>query len=378
MNNSSHNYLVESNSQFFRDKLNNNNSLNASNSLLTNSRSNNLNNTSKQNQNNNNKALKKEDNDDYQENIKDLLLNKSKKTFVLLIKVHIIIILLLFILIIFLSVYKIVYSFKRINKLNHFFSDFYVITNRYSLLYYFFNTLRTLLIYPEGDKKKTLESILEVVETFYEQQNKLFQEILSQNINTYQEIIKLFNILMLTKNNSTEIIKENICSGNSACLNYLSTNQSIFSSGVDFAYRACIKDLQNIYMDYKKLKDKTDINMLNLTVINSPGSHFSHIGLALSNMFLYVKEKIFESFEVDVENFNNSYDQKMSLLNIISIFISIVAFLYVIVIMLFTIWNFTEPIKKACYRINCSFYFIKKYSLTSFRKSDSNIEKYNY
>ena len=298
-------------------------------------------------------------------------MNKSKKTIILIIKAHILIILILFLLILFLSIYKIIYSFKRINTLDHFFSDFYVITNRYSILYYFHNTLRTLLIFPDDNKKKVFESILEAIEIFYEQQNKLFNDILSNNINTYKEVIKLFNILMLTKNNTTEIIKDKICSDKQECLNYLSTNQSIFGSGVDFAYRSCINDVKNIYLDYKNLKNKMDIKIINSTLINNEDSRFSLIGLALSNMFLYVKEKIYINFEIDVDNFNESYNKKMNLLNIISIIISILAFLTVIIVMFISIWKFTEPIKRACYRINCSFYFIKKYSLTNFRKSES-------
>ena len=366
MNNSSHNYLVESNSKFFKDKLNNN-SINASNSFLTNSQSSNQNNISKQNINNN--TLKKAS--DEQENIKDLLFNKSRKNIVLLIKIYMLMILILFLLIIFLSVYKIVYSFKRINTLDHFFSDFYVITNRYSILYYFHNTLRTLLIFPNDNRKKVFESNLEAIEIFYEQQNKLFYEILSNNFNTYEQVIKLFNILMLSKNNITEILKDKICSDQLSCSNYLSTNQSIFGSGVDFAYRSCINDLKNIYFDYKQLKNKNDIKIINSTLINNEDSRFSLIGSALSNMFLYVKEKIYTNFEIDVDNFNESYNKIMNLLNIISIIITILAFLAVIIVMFISIWRYTEPIKRACYRINCSFYFIKKYSLTNFRKSES-------
>ena len=369
INNSSHNYLVDSNSnsQFFKDKLNSN-SINASNSFLENSNSNSINNKSEQNKNK--VIIKKEENE---ENMQDLLLNRSNKTFVLIIKYCIIAMLLIIILIFGLITYKIQYTIQFNNNFNRFFSDFTVINNRYSFIYYFFNTLRTLIIFPEDNRKKQLEFVLRLVDVYYTDQNQKFINILSSNKNTYKEIIKFFSILMESKNNSTEIIKDKICSDKPSCLNYLDTKQNIFDSGVDFAHKTCINNIKNIYLDYTKLNNKKDINLINSTIINSEGSEFSLIGLSLSNVFLYIKEITYDYFAIDVRNFNQQNSYKMNMLNIISIIFALLTFFYVIIFMFISIWRFTQPIKEASYRINCSFYYIKKYSLTAYRKIESII-----
>ena len=367
-NNSSHNYLLEQKSQFFRDKLNNN-SINASNELLTNNINNSSSNNSKQNIKDNN--LQKDDNDKDKEKILDIIINKSNKPTILLIKVYSFTMVIFVLIISVFSIYKVIYTIKFNHKFNSFFSDFSIITNRYSIVYYYFNTLRTLLIFPEGERKKRFEDIMENMNEFYEDQNNKFLNVLSSNMGTYKEIIKLFNILTESKNNSTKIIKENICLNNTPCLNYLDTPQSIFGSGVDLGYKTSITDMNNIFSDYKKIKNHNDINLINSTLINTQTSEFSLIGLSLSNMIYYVIERIFDCFKIDVTNFNQSYENNTNILNIISIVFSIINLLYVTIFIFLSISKYIRPIKESSYRINCSFNFIKMYSLTNYIKNDS-------
>ena len=102
-NNSSHNYLVESISQF--DKLNNR-SLNSSKDILTDNNKN-----KKENLNISNKNIKKEGFEN-QKNYRDLILNKSNSGVVLLIKIYLIFMLLLFLAI----VAFIIYNSAKLNK----------------------------------------------------------------------------------------------------------------------------------------------------------------------------------------------------------------------------------------------------------------------
>ena len=370
-NNSSHNYLVESNSQFFKEKLNNN-SINASNELLTN----NINNSSSlyySKKNIKGNQLPKDENEEDKEKIEDIILNKSNKPIILLIKVYSIVMVILFLIISAFSIYKVIFTIKFNNKFDSFFSDFTIITNRYSIVYYYFNTIRTLLIFPEGEKKKQLKEIMENMNQYYVDQNNKFLNVLSSNMGTYKEIIKLFNLLTESRNNSTQIIKDNICSNFTPCLNYLDSKQSIFGSGVDLGYKTSITDMNNIYLDYKNIKDQKDIKLINSTIINSPTSEFILIGLSLSNMIYYVQEKIFDSFKIDVVNFNKSYENNTNILNIISIFFSIFNFLFVIICIFLTINNYSEPIKESSFRINCSFNFIKIYNLNNLIKNDNTL-----
>ena len=367
-NNSSNNILMESNSHFFRDKLNNN-SINGSKDLLVDSINNSSTNYSKQNikDKDNDSQLEKEKED--RDRIKDIILHKSNKATIFLIKVYVIIMIILTVIIIIFSIYKIIYTTNFNNKFKTFFSDFSIITNRYSFLFNYFNLFRTILIFPQNDRKIFLENTMEEMDNYFEEQNKKFLNVLSTNMDSYKEIIKLVNILTETKNNSIDLIKENICINYTSCLKYLNSPNSIFDSGVDFAYKTCVKDINNLYLNYKSLKNKTNITLINSTIINTEGSEFTLIELSLSNMFFYIEEKIFEYFGMDAENFNDSYDKISKILNIISIIISIFNFLFVIIIIFLTVSNYSKPIKDATYRIKVSYNFIKTYSLNNYMKS---------
>ena len=348
----------------FKDKLNNN-SINASKDLLV---SNNSSNYSKQNIENNHNTLAK-DEIEKNDNFRELILNKSNKSYIFIIKFYIIIFMILFLAIIIFSIFKIQYTINFNKKYENFFIDFTSITNRYSLLYYYFNILRTLLLFPEGDYKMKFEKIMDTIDEVYAKESKNFTEVFSKDTSTYPETMNFFNLVMESKNNLTYKIMENICNDEEDCYNYLESIYNIFDSGIDFAYKTCINNMKNIYLDYQKLKNKTNITEINSTLINSKNSNFGKIGLALCHVFFYVQETIFDCFDLDVTNLEKSYNNKMSLFNIITIIFSIFIFLFVIIFMFITIWKYTSSIKDSTYRINCSFYYIKKYSLTTYRHS---------
>jgi hypothetical protein len=347
----------------FKEKLNNN-SFNGSKDFSANDLSSNHSNIKDKNS-----II--EEKSEGQEKINDILLNESNKPIIFLIKIYIFVMVIMILVITIFSIYKILYTINFNMKFNTFFSDFSIITNRYSILYNYCNVFRTLLIFPESEKKYKLINIMENMNDNYEKQNNLFINVLSSNMNTYKEIIKLFSILTESKNNSTRTIKENICINNPTCLAYLNSPFNIFGSGVDFAYKICITNLHNLFLDYQKLNNFTDIVKINSTIINTQNSEFTLIGLSLSNMFFYVQEKIYECFSVDVNNFNESFNKNISILNIISIIFSIFNFLFVIIFIFLTISQYAKPIKESSYRINCSFSFIKMYSLSNFRKKQS-------
>ena len=177
-------------------------------------------------------------------------------------------------------------------------------------------------------------------------------------INNYNEIGKLYYILIESQNNSTALIRNKICIKNEKGI----TQHNIVDSGIDFGYKTSITLIGNIYLDYKIIDDKKNLTKIKLFVINSEKSQFNDIGISLSNIFLIVKEKTFEYFFVDVDNFRNEYNKKIFNLNIYSFVISfaILAFTFYI---LTTISGYIRIIKEASCRINSSFFYIKNYIL---------------
>ena len=376
-NNSSNNYLVDSWSNFFKNNLNDNK--NMKNEIISNNNSN-SNNFSSQNMMNstnniNNKSInlkknnsfKKEENEEIerQKQYKDIILNKSNKNTILIIKIFYFIIGILIFLIIGFNFCKIIIISSFSSTYKYLFKDFDILTNRYTMLFYYFNILRTLFIFPEDERKKKLVESMDNMTKTYEEENEKFGDVLLNGLNNYNQIKKLFNVLTDTRNNLTDYIKEKICLDIEGCRKYLDSEFNIFSSGIDFGLKTCMTQIGNIYTDYKNLPNKTNIRDINDSLIHNPHFKFIKIGNSINNMFIYVKEKIFNYFRRDLTSFNNYYCEKITLLNVISIIGSILIFLFVIIIFFVSISRFNEPIKDSTYRINLSLYYIKKYSLTN-------------
>jgi hypothetical protein len=377
LNNSSHNYLFQGNSQFLKEKLNNNSSMNDNNDILSNKNDTSSNkkfksfstikNRIKQNRIFNNviENYNKENEIEDHENFQYLMLNKANRASVLMIKIYSIIILFFALLILSFIIYKFYYAYKFHNKFNRFFNDLSTLTERYMMIYYYFNNLRTLLVFPLGEKKNMIEKVMENMSKDFETQTYKFNNMLSKNMEDYKEINKLFYIIKESKNNSTNLIKEAICLKEEHCINYMESEYNIFDSGIEFAFKSCITETNNIFMDYKKLINKTNIQDINSTLIISINSQFNNIAISLKNFYIYIQQRIFSSFEADQISFNRIYLNYINLLNLCSIIYSIFIFLFVIIYIFISISKFTNPIKDSTYRINCSFYYIKKYTLSN-------------
>ena len=148
---------------------------------------------------------------------------------------------------------------------------------------------------------------MEGLEDYYEEEDTKFLKILSNGIDTYTEILDLFNLLTQSKEGLEEQTKEKVCGTIAGCNDYIGYDLNIFTSGIDFGFKSCLKDLTNIYLGYQKLKNKTDAHEVNTTIINSKQSPFVFIGVGLGSCIMYVINKIFELFKIDVTNFNESF-----------------------------------------------------------------------
>jgi hypothetical protein len=334
LNNTSLDYLMDINSNILKEKLNKDN-INANNIKIN--------------------IIENKDKEAFQK----IMFNKFNKIVVFKIKAYSLIIVLSIALIIIYSTYKINSSliFKYI--FTDFFTDFSTITNRYNMLYYYFNIFRTLILFPISDKKQKLENVMEQMEIYYTEENNKFLKIISLNKKNYYETKLLFDLLTNGMNNSTEKIKKEICIDNSDCINYLDSIYNIFDSGVDFAFKMSISSINNIYMDYKKIINKTDIKKINSTLMKLD---FMNIDYSLSSIFFIIQERVYDTFDNDRIKYIEVYLQRVIALNIISIIISIISFI-ILFLVFNSIHNYIKPIKNSIHRINASIYYIKRYTL---------------
>ena len=124
-------------------------------------------------------------------------------------------------------------------------------------------------------------------------------------------------------------------------------------------------------MDYQSLKNKTSIEEIKNTITDDKFYEFKRMRKSFTNVFYYLKLKIFTDFKTEAVSFGHRYKNIVLALNIISLIISILILLFVIIFIFITVTNYSQPIKDSTYRINHSFFYIKNFSLTKTRKRDS-------
>jgi len=384
MDNSSHDYLVEPDSNFLKDKLNNNNNIinennmnNGNNNIFDNPKNNMsnqllVNNNNNLNKNNNPRKTNKNDINDLNETIQDIIINKSKNSRTFIFKVYLIIIVFIILAILIFIIFKINITFNYKASLNGYFTDFTTLTNRYSLLFYYFNLLRTTIIFPLGKRKEYMENINNDMRKAYEKENQEFYEFNKNNMKNYAETKKLNEILNY-KTNASSLLNKTICNNDYYCYSYLTIPDIYddFNSGADFIYKLFMNQINNIFMDYLKLFNKANYFEIRMRLIANYYNQIGFISQSINIIFENIQQCIFDKFLIDQNNFKNIFNIGITLLNLISMIISILAFLFVNVVIFLTISNFIEPIKDSIYRVNCSFFYIKKYSLNYFRKNES-------
>ena len=367
-NNSSYNYLLKSNtnSRFFKNNLNSisigsiadsfsesNNNINDSNKRII-SVSKDKNKTDKLNNNE----------FDLKENIQDTLLNKSNKSIIFIIKKDIIIMIIITFIIIIYSLYKININENYIQQSNNFYDDFKIVSTKYSYLYYYFITLKSLLIYHENSDR--WKAALYIMENYYKDINELDKEynvIFKHKPAGYKYVSQLLKLLEYNKNDSSEYIKNIICSNITSCQTYLQSEDNIFSSGIENGFITCFTFMNNIILDYKKINNKTNVDAIIESITGPELYEFRRLRKAFSNIFFYVQEMIYSSFEIDQDSFRNQFRINMNLLNILSFLFSILISLFTFFYIFIGIRNFTKPIKDSTLRISLSFYYIKKYNI---------------
>ena len=361
---------VESFSAFFKNKLNKN--VDASNELLKKS-ANNSNYFSNHNLMSSKNSLsekttsltdslKNNEKEDL-ENFQEILINKSNKSTIVAIKIFSIVIFIVIFALVSFNIYKFKLVLDFNSSYNNYFIEFDALTVKFSFLFYHLNNFRTLLLFPIDKRKIELENNMEHINEDFENINSKYLNILSSNTNKYNEIKTVIDILKGGKDVSMDKLGNYFCFNIPNCIKYLNSEYNIFQSGIEFALKTCVTQLSNYYMDYKKLSNKTDINLIKSEIINSPHYKIIYIENSVNSMFNLIREKIFSLFQTDEINFNQSFSIKITLLNIISIVATFIIFFFVNFYVFISISKFTEPIKDSTLRINCSFYYIKKFSI---------------
>ena len=137
------------------------------------------------------------------------------------------------------------------DDVDNFFIDMEIVADRYNILFYGFNIFGTMILFPEGDKKRKFEEILESMGNYYEEENNKYLNIISSKvmIKHFYRIRHFMMKLTESKNNSTKTIKNLICGNYNSCHNYLDSENNFFDSGVNFGYKSALTFINNMYLD---------------------------------------------------------------------------------------------------------------------------------
>ena len=203
------------------------------------------------------------------------------------------------------------------------------------------------------------------MENYYKDINQLdkeYNEILKHRTASYKYVSQLLELLQYNKKDSSEYIKNIICSNLTSCQNYLKSEDNIFYSGIDYGFKTCFTFMNNIVLDYKTINNKTNVDEIIESITGPQLYEFKRLRKAFSNIFFYVQEMIYSSFEIDQNNFRKQYRRNMNILNILSFLFSILVSLFAFIFIFIGIRNFTKRIKDSTLRINLSFYYIKNYN----------------
>jgi hypothetical protein len=319
----------------------------------------------------NNKSFISESN--MRDNFEDAVLERSNTITIYMIKIHSIIIVFFMVIILGYSIYKLRNNSIFINHYERFYTDFKTIEERYSALYYYWNTLKTIMIFHYDEERWiNMSKILENMNSEYERITNNYNQLLTKDMGFYDEVENLFDIFTYNKNDSIEFIQKNVCPNDTkSCYNYLLTNDSIFNSGIDFGYKICFSYMNNIFMDYQSLKNKTNIQDIKNTISDDKFYEYKRLRKSFTNVFYYLKLKIFTEFKAEAASFGLRYKKIVLALNVVSLLISLLILLFVIIFIFITVSHYSQPIKDSSYRINHSFLYIKNFSLTKIRKRDS-------
>mgnify|MGYP003571287166 FL=1 len=260
------------------------------------------------------------------------------------------------------SLFKYLKTIQFHGNFENMFNVFNVTTNRYSLLNYYYNTLKSTIIFPMEEQRRSLDNLFVV----FEEANEQYEKVINNQLNGLTRVKFILDLIKDGKSNSTEIMYEYICNDIPICQRYLGSEYNMIDTGIDFLFKTCLIDVSKIYLDYSRLDDNKNVTKIQTLIINNK---LFLTGLFLEYAYYYIKDEIFIGFKDDEEQFKNHYINYMGYLNVITIIFSIFSFLFINVFMFVTISMYGDPIKKSTFRISCSFYYIKKYNIFNYRKT---------
>ena len=305
------------------------------------------------------KKIKKEDNLKNEEEMKiEIFLKKLVNIILKKIKISLFILNVLFFFgIIYVSV-KIIFSLNFIKEIKEIFEDFGVLSYRYSSMYYYFNSLRTLLVFPGFGN----ETIFETINENMSDRLKRMNVVLDFKLNKYPSVGNYYWITgtNMKKPRPSPSYINITCYEDQFCRKIINhTKYEVLSEGLKMAVTSMYQQIINIYNDYKKEKENIkEIKLSSYIKEKFINSQYEIIDINLNYVFICIEYRIYEAFMTDLTSLINKYKSIIEILNICEIIYIFIVEFVVLIFIVFILKRKTKIIKDITFRNNKSFNFM--------------------
>ena len=305
----------------------------------------------------------------------DMILEKTQNKGIFQIKVMIYIFIVLFCVILIYFFVKLFVSIGFIDDIKNIFDDFGTVSFKYSMVYYYFNTLRVLLVVPDF----TDENIFNTMENDLIDETNNINDVLNYRMKNYESTNILFSAFTKSQNDtSVTNITAIICEDNRLCNLVVSNKEfNMIADGIDVAINAIVQETQNIYNDYKKIKT-TDANG-NLLEIKKEdvtkwyiNDKFKQVDVNLNFVLSLVQQRIYTAFLEDSDNLTHKFQNMINIFNSCAIIYCCLLGIFVIIFVVYRIKNMTKIVEDSTMRLNRAFFFIKENNLGNQMNSQTN------
>ena len=298
----------------------------------------------------------------------DMILSKTQNKGILQIKVLNYIFALLFIVILIYFFVKLLISIGFIDDIKNIFDDFGTVSFKYSMVYYYFNTLRVLLIIPSF----TDQSIFETMTKDLIAETNNINNVLNYRMKNYASTYILFNAFTRSQNDtSITNIQQIICQDDQKCHNVLNDKTyNMVSDGIDVAINAMVQETQNLYNDYNKtnIKDITKEEVSNRYI----NVKFKQVDINLNFVLSLVQERIYTAFLKDANDLTNKFQNEINIFNSCAIIYCCLLGIFVVIYVVNKIQKMTKVVEVSTMRLNRAFCFIKENNLGNQINTQSN------
>ena len=289
----------------------------------------------------------------------DVILSKTQNKGIFEIKIIIYIFVLLFLVILIYFFVKLFISIGFIDDIKNIFDDFGTVSFKYSMVYYYFNTLRVLLVVPSF----TNEEIFETMTNDLIEETNNINNVLNYRMKNYASTSVLFSAFTRSQNDtSITNIQEIICQDDIKCHNVLNDKTyNMLSDGIDVAINAMVQETQNLYNDYHKKNRKNvtkeEVSEWYITV------QFKQVDINLNFVLSLVQERIYTAFLKDANDLTNKFQKEINIFNSCAIIYCCLLGIFVVVYVVNKIQRMTKVVEVSTMRLNKAFCFIKENNL---------------